>query len=342
MEDTLVMTKKQFCDACQCDVNTVIVERPATYTFKGESFEINERVLQCSTCKEDLYNEILDAETMETLTKLYTERMGLPLEEIKSIREQYGLSMELFSRILGWSKATIARYESGRYIPDSSHLNILKQLRNSPGVIDEFYKQRMHKFNEKEQKKIKEKLNFADQNEVEKNLIETIHLNFKIHEKTIETGYGSFNLDKLINLVLYFAEQGVQKTKLMKLLFYSDYLNFKHNLLSITGLPYVRFKFGPVPKDYELLLSTLEKSDLIKINYEYHGDYEVNLIKATKQFNKDLFDEDEFEVIQKVKEFFKEHGSKTISEFSHKEDAWKLTEDKEIISYEHAENLLID
>lgn len=341
MEDTMVMTKKQFCDSCQCDAVTVIVERPATYKFRGESFDINERVLQCSVCGEDLYDEDLDSETMRTLTKLYTEKVGLSLQDIKEIRKQYGLSMELFSRILGWSKSTIARYETGKFIPTSSHLIILKRLKDSPESIYEFFKQNLHKFNDKEIEKITKKLNFVDQNEVEKNLIETIQLNFKLHEKTIDTGYRVFNLEKLAHLILFFSEQGVPKTKLMKLLFYSDYLNFKDNLLSITGLPYVRLQYGPVPKDHELLLSTLEKIEFIEVSYEYSGEYEINRITALQSFDESLFDEDELEVMRKVKEKFKDYGSKSISDYSHNEDAWTKTKEREIISYTHADNLLI-
>ncbi|MCY8968886.1 DUF4065 domain-containing protein [Bacillus atrophaeus] len=338
----MVKTKNQYCDACNNDVETIIVERPTTYTFKGETFNLTERVLQCKTCKEDLYDEALDNETMKTLVKLYTERVGLPLDDIKNIRKQYGLSMDLFSRILGWSKSTIVRYESGKYIPDSSHMNIYIQLKKNPEKLDEFFKQRLYKFTPKEQEKIKAKLSCSDQREVEKNLLDTIVINYKIHEKTIETGYSPFNLEKLINMVLYFAQHGVQKTKLMKLLFYSDYFNFKKNTLSITGLPYVRFKYGPVPKDYDLLLSTLEKNNLIKITYEFQGNYVANQVNSLETFNESIFDEHEFETLQRIDDFFIDYGSGDISEFSHKESAWKETDELQIISYEHAETLLID
>lgn len=342
MEDTMVKTKIQYCEVCDKDVETIIVERPTTYTFKGETFDLTERVLQCKTCNQDLYDETLDNETMNTLVKLYTERVGLPLDEIKNIRKQYGLSMDLFSRILGWSKSTIVRYESGKYIPDSSHMNIYLQLKKNPEKLDEFFKQRMYKFNDKEQEKIKSKLSCVDQREVEQSLLETIQINYKIHEKTIESGYSPFNIEKLINMILYFAQQGVQKTKLMKLLFYSDYLNFKHNTLSITGMPYVRFKYGPVPKDYELLLSTLEKNKLIEVTYEINGNYVANQIKSVGSFNESIFDKHEYDILKKVDKFFIDYGSGEISDFSHKEDAWKETGEFQVISYDHAETLLID
>lgn len=343
MEDTIMVeaTKIKYCDNCQKEVEAKIVERRSNYTFKGETFEINERVLICD-CDEELYDEILDTETMETLTSMYEERIGLSLENIKSIRNQYGLSMELFSRILGWSKSTIARYETGKYIPDSSHMTVLRRLKDHPEVIDEYYKLNKHKFNEKEQEKINEKLSNTDQITVEKSLIGALHVNYKLHEKTIESGYSSFSLDKLINMIIFFAKNGVQKTKLMKLLFYADFLNYKRNLLSMSGIPYVRLPYGPVPKDHDLLLSTIAKNEMIDIDYEFINDYTIISIKSLRQFDDTLFNDEEIEILQHVYEHFKGYGSVAISDFSHEEEGWKNTEDREIISYDYADILKID
>ncbi|MFC7394093.1 type II TA system antitoxin MqsA family protein [Scopulibacillus cellulosilyticus] len=207
----LESTRTKYCDNCRCDVEAKIVERNSTYTFKGETFEINERVLICS-CGEELYDEVLDSETMKILTRMYEERIGLSLKDIKTIRNQYGLSMELFARILGWSKSTIVRYETGKYIPDSSHMTILKRLKDHPEVIDEYYKLNKHKFNEKEQEKINKKLSNTDEIKVEKSLVDTLNVNYKLNEKTIESGYSSFNLNKLINMVLFLPKRVFKKT----------------------------------------------------------------------------------------------------------------------------------
>lgn len=343
MEGTIVAkaTKIKYCDNCQEEVEAKIVERRSDYTFKGETFEIDERVLMCG-CGEELYDENLDSETMQTIKKMYEERIGLSLEEIKLIRSQYGLSMDLFSRILGWSKATIARYETGKYIPDSSHMTVLRRLKDHPEAIDEYYKLTKHKFNEKEQEKINEKLSVSDRIAVEKSLIDVLRINYKFHERTIESGYSSFDLNKLINMILFFARDGVQKTKLMKLLFYSDFLNYKRNLLSMSGIPYVKLPYGPVPKDHDLLLSTIAKNELIEIDYEFINDYTIISIKSLQEFDDTLFNDEEGEILQQVNDYFKNYGSVSISNFSHEEDAWKNTDDREIISYDYSDTLKID
>lgn len=342
MEDDLLLLEEiKFCDKCQKNVKPKLVERFATYTFKGETFEILERVLQCP-CGEDLFDEKLDSAIMKKLVKLYQERVGLTLEEIKAIRSQYGLSMELFARILGWSKSTIARYETGKYIPDSSHLLILKQLKENPEAIYEFYKVNKHKFTEKEQQKINGKLSHLDRNYVERSLFKVLNVNYKSHENTIESGYRPFNLEKLINMILFFSKNGVQKTKLMKLLFYSDFLYYKRNLVSITGTPYVKFPYGPVPKDHDLLLSTIEKNQYIDIEYTVENDYIYNHIISKKRFDERLFNDEEINILYFIENFFKPYGSKAISEYSHQEDGWKYTQDREIISYDFAETLSLD
>ncbi|WP_274856146.1 type II TA system antitoxin MqsA family protein [Bacillus methanolicus] len=332
----------KWCDHCRGDVEANIVERNATYEFKGETFEIIETVAVCPSCKEELTDELLDNQIMQQLTDLYMKRKGLSFEDIKDVRNQYGFSMEIFAKILNWSKATVVRYESGKFIPDSSHMAILKLLKDRPEEIEEFYKLNKHKFTEKEQIKIENQLKRIDTNYIEKGLFDILRLNYHIHDNTIESGYSQFSLEKLIQMILFFSQGGIQKTKLMKLLFYSDFLNYKRDLLSLSGLPYLKYPHGPVPKDYELILSTLEKAGYIEIQEEYKDDYTYITIKALKNFQEDFFDDQEIKVLHFVRDYFKNFGSVSISKFSHEEEGWKQTELKNIIPYQYAETLQLD
>ena len=337
----MVATKSSYCHNCNGEVEAQVIPRSATYTFKGETFNIEERVLVCS-CGEEIPDETLDSEVMKTLKKMYEERVGLSLNDIKEIRKHYGLSMEKFAKVLGWSKATIARYETGKYIPDSSHMSILKKLKERPEIIDDYYKLNKHKFSEKDQEKIEKQLEFSDHHTVERNLTEALMVNYKLYEKTEDSGYAPFSLDKLINMILFFTQSGIQKTLLMKTLFYSDFLSFKRNLVSITGTPYVKLPYGPVPKDYDLLLSTLEKNGVIDTNYDYDGEFTTITLAAKEEFEPTFFEEDELEVMEKIKEFFQDKTSRFASEFSHEEAGWKYTDERDIISYEYAETLQLD
>ena len=50
------------------------------------------------------------------------------LEEIRAIREQYGLSQRSFAKLLNWGDKTICRYENGS-IQDKAHNSLLLFLR---------------------------------------------------------------------------------------------------------------------------------------------------------------------------------------------------------------------
>lgn len=70
----------------------------------------------------------------------------------------------------------------------------------------------------------------------------------------------------------------------------------------MSGVPYERLQFGPVPKDHDLLLSAIEKNKYIDIKYEYEND-----------------------ILLYVKEKFKNHGSVLISDYAIKsQDGKKL------------------
>ena len=71
-------------------------------------------------------------------------------------------------------------------------------------------------------------------------------------------------------MVLYFAlnVEKLYKTKLMKFLFYSDFVNFRNNTVSITGLKYLKNYYGPTPVRYDLLLGILsDKFITFEVDY---------------------------------------------------------------------------
>ena len=48
------------------------------------------------------------------------------------------------------------------------------------------------------------------------------------------------------------SESDIYKTKLNKLLFYSDFINYYLNGTSISGAKYVHLPYGPVPDSYKV------------------------------------------------------------------------------------------
>lgn len=119
----------KFCDCCGKDVETKIVEMNESYPIHGEDIAVDTRVMVCKECGTDLFNKDLDNATLVMVYNEYRRRHKLLLpEEIKSIREQYGLSQRGLSRLLGWGDKTIYRYENGS-LQDRAHDTILTFLR---------------------------------------------------------------------------------------------------------------------------------------------------------------------------------------------------------------------
>ena len=83
----------------------------------------------CAECGEELFNEELDSATLINAYNEYRRRHKLLLpEEIRKIREQYGLSQRSFAKLLNWGDKTIRRYENGA-VQDRAHNSLLLFLR---------------------------------------------------------------------------------------------------------------------------------------------------------------------------------------------------------------------
>ncbi len=156
-----------------------------------------------------------------------------------------------------------------------------------------------------------------------------------------ENGFccGSRGFLKICNF-LYFAECSHPfKTKLNKLLFYSDFDHFRACAQSITGLKYAAIPHGPVPNQYEFLFEALVEEGIIRKEYGVIGYGEVEQILPTGNihFDASLFSPPELESIKYIAEKFKEMSASDIAAVSHQEPAWEDNIDgKRIIPFHYA------
>ena len=116
---------KKYCEECRREVDTKIVKKTEIYKVCREAVEVEAQILVCIDCGEELYCEELDNATLINAYNIYRRKHKLLLpEEIKKIREQYGLSQRGFSKLLNWGDKTICRYENGS-IQDKAHNSLL-------------------------------------------------------------------------------------------------------------------------------------------------------------------------------------------------------------------------
>lgn len=133
--------------------------------------------------------------------------------------------------------------------------------------------------------------------------------------------------EKLINAIIYFAKNTKKcgKTKLMKLLYFLDFIHFKQTGKSVTGLDYYAWKRGPVPKKLFDEISGEVSADLKKAIAIQPID-RFQKIVPKKKFDGKHFTARETRLLEQVAFVFKEADAEQMKEASHlKNEPWDRT-----------------
>jgi transcriptional regulator with XRE-family HTH domain len=311
--------------------------------FRKETFEIIYHHFKCLEYAEEFTNPACDLVNMNQLYGRYREYLNIPFaEEIIQIRETYGVSASKMSAILGFGINSYRQYEAGE-IPSISNARLIQLVRDPAKFIQmvELCHQLEPKTKTKFIQKAESLLDDQSRN--------SFNLNLKAyllgHPRTdIFSGYKTPNFEKITEMVVYFAEH-VQpyKTKMNKLLFYSDFMMFKKSGFSIGGLKYLASEMGPVPINFQSLFEFLtNRADIEMSTTELLQGYtgEQFKTKLGRSFKADLFTKDELEILKKVATVFKFTSNQDIIALSQQELAWR--ENKKhggLISYEYAFDL---
>lgn len=333
---------KKYCENCEKKTETQIVEKRETYEVHGEPIEINAKVLICTECGEDLYCEKLDNDTLNNAYNEYRRKHKLLFPaEIKKIREQYGLSQRSFSELLHWGDKTIFRYENGS-IQDCVHNSLLLFLRN-PENMKKYLTENEITLDQRKKEKLNKYLNEIGSDISEHSQGGCFTLPF-CDEPCAENGFRAFDYDKLCSMVIFFANQNKEllKTKLMKLLNYSDMIFYKENSVSISGMKYVHLPYGPVPDKFDILLGTMEMDHIVHVEIVCDNGYEKHQIVADAKMKEGILSKNELEVMERVQKKFNDFGSVDISKYSHKEKGYRATQQGDIISYVYAKDISLN
>ena len=327
---------RKYCEECGREVETKVITKRESYDVCGESIEVDAQILVCAECGEEFYCEELDNATLIRAYNEYRRRHKLLLpEEIKKIREQYGLSQRSFAKLLNWGDKTICRYENGS-IQDKAHNSLLLFLRE-PENMRTYLTENEIVLDERQKAKL---LDTVDKLEQDKEYRAGRRF-FEIFFSRIpseENGFKGFDYEKLCAMVLFFAHKstGSLKTKLMKLLNYSDMVFYKENGISISGLRYAHLPYGPVPDNFDMILGKMAADHLAHIEVIYDGAYEKHQVVPECDVPEGVLSDSEVEMLNRIYEKFKSFGSVEISDYSHKEKGYNATKTGQIISYAYA------
>ena len=333
---------KKYCEECGKSVETKIIIKNECYEVCGEQIEVNAQVLVCPECGEEFYCEELDEATLKNAYNEFRHRHKLLFpEEIKNIREQYELSQRSFAKLLNWGDKTIYRYENGS-IQDKAHNSILLFLRD-PENMKTYLTENEIYLDKKQYSKlidIVEKLKRDTADQASRRLLGL----FFSQTPCEDNGFKGFDYEKLCAMVLFFAHKNSEllKTKLMKLLNYSDMIFYKENGISMSGLKYVHFPYGPVPENFDMLFGKMSADHIVHIEVVYDNSYEKHQVIPECEVPENIFTTKELEVLERIYAKFKDFGSVDISNYSHREKGYKATKQGEIISYLYAKDIQLN
>lgn len=140
-----------------------------------------------------------------------------------------------------------------------------------------------------------------------------------------------FQRDKFKELVHYVCAKCSDPSrlgaiKLNKVLWFSDTIAFGHSGNSITGVQYVKQKFGPVPKPIVPVINELVRDGAIRVDeVSYYGHVKKQYV-SLRDPNLALFSPEQLKIVDDVLAAITErHTATSISEVTH-DDIWKLAE----------------
>lgn len=317
----------------------LIKERRSMH-FRKEEFEVVFHYYKCEDSGEQFTTTSFDEVNMNQVYNQYRDKFNIPFpDEIIRIREKYGLSAAKMSEILGFGVNSYRQYEAGE-MPSVANAKLI-QMVDEPEIFIEMVELSANLDNKAKNKYIQKAQLLAE--EKKRNIF---NLNFKEyllgnHLADVYSGYRNPNFEKFTEMVVYFSGKlSPFKTKMNKLLFYSDFLMFKQSCFSISGVRYNAINMGPVPNNFQSIFEYLANKGEIDIyTTEFPSGYTGEQFKARKdrKFNAELFTESELETLERVATVFKETSTIDIIELSHLEEAWKKNaKGKSAISYEYA------
>ena len=104
----------------------------------GEEISVPDAThLRCPKCHEVVLRFDDARRLRQRALEIYRAKYGLlTADEIRSIRERYGLTQAEIARLLRLGSNTISRWEAGRNVQTASMDMLLRMIRDLPGSLD--------------------------------------------------------------------------------------------------------------------------------------------------------------------------------------------------------------
>jgi DNA-binding transcriptional regulator YiaG len=322
-----------------------LMKENRTLTFRKEEYKVLYHFYICQESKEQFTNAELDEINLNQLYNQYREAHHLPFpDEIIAIRGEYKLPAIKMAEILGFGVNVYRNYESGE-VPSESNARLI-QLAKDPRKFKDLVEISKVYEGDELQKIIRhiEKLIEEDR----KNLFRLSFQEYLLGSKQpdVFSGYKIPSLEKLTEMVVFFTQElEPWKTKLNKLLFYADFLNYKKTCYSISGTRYRAIDMGPVPNNFNSIFEYIANNDDVDV---YPIDFKDGKMgeqfkpNPKRKFNSGIFTENELNVLKEVVLCFEKTKTNDIIKISHQEKAWddNFNAGKKLINYNYSFELM--
>lgn len=316
-----------------------LVKELTEMQFRRDVFQIMYHSYLCEDSGEQFTDDQLDNINIIQVHNLYREKHGVPNpEQIVKIRNKYGVSASKMSEILGLGTNAYRLYENGD-MPTVANGRLILSIEQPEEFIKQV-KASSHILAEKEVVKLINKATEVEKEEQNKSVWDLLLVNkyLDVNIPNEFSGYRKPDLDRTSQLIAFFFNENIDlfKTKLNKLLFYSDFCNYKTTGTSMTGITYRAAPHGPVPTDYDKLFIKFcddKKIDIDQILFN-NGNFGEVIISKEK-FKHELFSEVELDILQNIVKRFKGLTTKEVEDISHTERGWIENEKhRNLISYQ--------
>ncbi len=323
--------------------DTTLKKEQRVLEYRKDSFEVSYHYYQCVDSGEQFTTTEIDTLNINQVHNKYRAKYGIPFtDEIRSIREKYGLSAAKMSEVLGLGVNIYRNYEGGE-IPSVATGRLIR-LAEVPDEFRKLLEMSRNALEAAEYERVRKKVDNAQSgsSNVESVLKE---LWFGQSYPNIYNGYRVPSLEKIGFMIRFFAQQNKPfLTALNKLMFYADFCHFKNYAHGISGIYYQALPKGPVPENYGSIYNYAANSGFVKteeMNFgDYVGDRFITGDKMVFDEGDGPFTTTELKVLQKVSDRFKGLTTKKIVDISHEELAWlDNVEEHNRISFEYGFDL---
>jgi len=337
---------KQYCPHCQCTTEFDLDDRILSYPVEGETVRIEATVLVCPSCHGIVPDQYLDRCNLSKAYAVYRARHGLlGPDDVRAIRKNYGLTQRAFAKLLGWSPATVNRYEKIGVGTEAN--NSLLKLMSDPTKSGDLIRQRVGGLSRRDRKRLRLAWSTGSTEPTgpPPRLTVAIRSGLESAPANRESGYRQLAIDRLAQMIALFSGgTGVFKAKLIRLLWYSDFLHFPAHGRGLSGAVYIKLPDGPALRDADLILAVLVQEGTIAVEFREGMTSEGKawsgeVVKALVAPDLSDFLPSEVEVMTEVRNRLGHLDVKRLSERSRKELAWLEAPDNGAIPYSYEPRL---